>query len=214
MFVRKFQILKKYRYFDESFKQYLIGKDRCFFDLSEDDIFVEQFDIVNYMVVEKIWNLNYQENISYLEKFEVLLDDMDFYELIRISKFISNVGIHENEIIVQKIKVIIVKYCSEGIHQWVVDDDVLNDVVEDYQYDEGIVVQYVNETLANFSLNFSEQDYEKIFEEIDVHSIISTNQEAFAESSYHEDEAYAKFKEDQLIFGDMVDPIEELFDRN
>ena len=63
-------------------------------------------------------------------------------------------------------------------------------------------------------LNFSEQDYEKIFEEIDVHSIISTNQEAFAESSYHEDEAYAKFKEDQLIFGDMVDPIEELFDRN
>jgi len=214
VFVRKFQILKKYRYFDESFKQYLIGKDRCFFDLSEDDIFVEQFDIVNYMVAEKIWNLNYQENISYLEKFEVLLDDMDFYELIRISKFISNVGIHENEIIVQKIKVIIVKYCSEGIHQWVVDDDVLNDVVEDYQYDEGIVVQYVNETLANFSLNFSEQDYEKIFEEIDVHSIISTNQEAFAESSYHEDEAYAKFKEDQLIFGDMVDPIEELFDRN
>lgn len=212
-FVRKFQVLKEHYSFNASFKQYLIGKDRHFFDLLQNDIFVEQFDIINYMVAEKIWNLNYQENISYLEKFESLLDKMDFDELIRISKFVSSVNIHENEVIVQKVKAIIVQYCSESIHQWMVDDNILNDVVEDYQYDEDVVVQYVDETLANFNLNFSEQDYEKISAEIDVHSIISKNQEAFAESSY-EDEAYARFKEDWQMFNDRVDPIEELFDRS
>lgn len=213
-FVRKFQVLKKYYSFDKNLKQYLRGKDRCFIYLFDEDIFVEQLDIVNYMISEKIWNLNYQENLNFLKKFEVLLDKMDFYELIEIGQFITNIGIHENEIIFQKIKEIIVEYCSDGIHQWIVEDGVLNEVVEDDQYDENIVIEYVNETLANFSLNFSEKNYQKIFDEIDIHSIISANQEAFAESSYYEDEAYARFKEDRLLFDDMVDPIEELFDRS
>lgn len=213
-FVRKFNALNKNYSFDGNLKQYLVGKDRYFFDLSEDDIFVEQFDIINYMITEKLWHLSYQENISYLEKFDSLLAEMDFYELMRVSQFIFNVGMQEKELIVQKIKEIIVKYCSENIHQWVVDDDILHDVVEDYQYDKDLLIEYLNKILQDFKLNFHKHDYEKIFDQIDVDSIISANQEAFAESSYHEDEAYERFREDRLIFGDIIDQIDELFDRS
>lgn len=212
-FVKKFEALKNHYSFNESLKQYLIGKDRYFFDLSEDDIFVEQLDIVNYMITEKMWNLSYQENITYLEKFEALLAEMDFNELIRVSQFISNVIMQEKELIVQKTKEIIVEYCSENIHQWVVDDDVLHDVVEDYQYDEGIIIEYVNKILNDFNLEFDERDYKKLFSEIDIDSIISANEEAYAQSSFYEDEAYSRYKEDRLIFGETLDPIEELFDR-
>lgn len=213
-FVRKFTALNKNYSFDGNLKKYLVGKDRYFFNLSEDDIFVEQFDIINYMITEGLWNLSYQENISYLEKFDSLLAEMDFYELIRVSQFIFKVGIQEKELIVQKIKEIIVEYCFKNIHQWVVDDDILHDVVEDYQYDEDMLIEYLNKILQDFKLNFDEHDYKKIFDEIDVDSIISANQEAFAESSYHEDEAYERFREDRLIYGDIIDQIDELFDRS
>lgn len=212
--MKKFNALNKHYSFNGDLKQYLVGKDRYFFDLSEEDVFVEQLDIVNYMITEKIWNLSYQENISYLKKFDLTLAEMDFYELMRVSQFILNVGMQEKETIVQKIKETIVKYCSENIHQWVVDDDVFHDVVEADQYDEDILIEYVNNILQDFKLNFDEHDYEKIFDEIDVDSIISANQEAFAESSYHEDEAYERFREDRLIFDQTMDPIDELFDRS
>lgn len=191
----------------------MVGKDRYFFNLSEDNIFVEQLDVANYMIAVKLWNLSYQENIYYLENFGLILEEMDFYELMSVSQFILNVGIDNNEIIVQKIKEIIVLYCSVNIHQWVVDDDILHDVVEDYQYDEDILTEYVNGVLKDFNLEFDESDYERVFSEVDVDSIISLNEDAYAQSSHYEDDAYSRYKENRLIFGNTSDPIDELFDR-
>lgn len=212
-FFRKFKALNGNYFFNERFKEYLVGKDRYFFNLSEDNIFVEQLDVANYMIAVKLWNLSYQENIYYLENFGLILEEMDFYELMSVSQFILNVGIDNNEIIVQKIKEIIVLYCSVNIHQWVVDDDILHDVVEDYQYDEDILTEYVNGVLKDFNLEFDESDYERVFSEVDVDSIISLNEDAYAQSSHYEDDAYSRYKENRLIFGNTSDPIDELFDR-
>ena len=172
------------------------------------DLGSDFYDICTWCVTNGAIDAKNNDLNTYISS-GIALDLNDYGELVSLSHLVREIEPIDGPL-THQFSAVLERFLSESITDDLVRYDVLSDIYHDYEYDHATVVNYVESTLEEFSIELSTEQIELIADCCDQESIIQGNRESAA----HED--HTVDQEDSWIshVDDEVDQIIDLFDRS
>lgn len=165
-----------------------------------------------------LFYINYQGDVFFndftltLER-DVLsvLDKFDFDSLSTLTKVVMELKLEKDSKFYRGLKEIIVEYLSGEITSMIIQDNVIDGVYIEEDFEEDSVTSYIEYYLDSyFFLQFEQSDIDEIYYNFDLDEAIQANMNSSYEPDSDGSSISAKYNENY----DNIDPIGDLFDRN
>lgn len=168
------------------------------------------FELILFMVESKGVD-SFVDFPKFLEKSILpVLDDFYLETLSVISKIVNILNIDENHNFYKGLKDLVIEYLSQEITSMVIQDNVIDGIYTEEEFEEDTVSFYIEDYLAsNFNLKFAQGELDQIYWGFNLDDAIQANMN----SSYDPDfdgRTGATYSGSY----DNIDPIGDLFDRS